>query len=291
MNEIIREEIRDIAIADIDPKSSVNVRISKVAESVARLRPSIERNGFWRSSPITVRPHPDESTGFEYEIVAGQCRLKACLELSMETIPAVVQDLDNDAALQLSWAENEFSSELTTSDKAHSIHKIVLKYTKEGRTLTDARAIAAEFFNISPATVIAYHPLIGLPQEASDMLDDGRLLLGDAKVVAKYTHDPWQPSESEEKIMERVKWINRLNSDEKKAAQKALKKCSREATIEQLENAKEKELDRQFLLEEVEIPTDLHKRLISWGEERGLGGANASVIIKHMIVETLKQNE
>lgn len=285
------EEIRDIATAAIDPDSTVNVRRSKVEEAVELVKSSIAKNDYWSSSPIIVRPHPDRSSHFEYEVVVGQCRLRACLELGIEEIPAVVQDMDNDAALKQSWGENEFSSGLPIRDKAYWIHKILLRYTGEGRSLSDAREIAAKFFNISPSTVITYHPLIGLPEEAKTMLEEGSLQLQDATVIAQHTHDHKHPWESDQTIMERIEWITDLNVDERKAARKAISKLGHKASVEQLDKFKENELDRKFATVKVEVPTDLHGRLIDWGAERGLIGVSESVIISHMIAEVLRRGE
>ncbi|NQS97572.1 MAG: hypothetical protein HQ591_03885 [candidate division Zixibacteria bacterium] len=53
---------------------------------------------------------------------------------------------------------------------------------------------------------------------------------------------------------------------------------------------KEKILQKESLKVEVAVPTDLHSRLIEWGEERGLIDVSESVIISYMITETLRQS-
>ncbi|NQS97573.1 MAG: ParB/RepB/Spo0J family partition protein [candidate division Zixibacteria bacterium] len=221
-------EIRDIATAVIDPDSNVNVRKSQVAESVATVKSSIAQYGYWRHSPITVRPHPDKEAPFEYEVIAGQCRLRACLELDLAEIPAVVQDMNDDGAIQQSWAENEFTSELAKSDKAHWIHKIVSRYTEEGRSLPDARRSVAEFFNISEQKVIDYLPLTALPEEVKDLMDEGRLNVRDATVIAKHTYSA-QPEQAEQKMKERVEWIMGLDTDARKAARKVISQLGHQA--------------------------------------------------------------
>ncbi|MDP8228561.1 MAG: ParB/RepB/Spo0J family partition protein [Candidatus Electryoneaceae bacterium] len=286
------EEIRNIATAVIDPDSSVNVRRSQIADSVATVKRSIEKQGFWGSSPISVRLHPDRDSDFEYEVVAGQCRLRACLELGLEEIPAIVQDLNDDEALQQSWAENEFSSDIVISDKAYWIHEILLRYAKKGKSLSDAREVVADFFNISVATVIKYRPLAALPEEAKKLLDEGRLQVQDATVIAQHTFDG-NPNDSEKRIMERTKWIMELNVDERKAARKAIGKSGPLTPLEQLETKKEGflDMDREILIEKIEVPKDLHSRLLKWGEERGLSGVDASKIISYMIVDTLGKDQ
>lgn len=283
-------EVRDITTTAIDPDSSVNVRRSRIEESVETVKSSIAKFGFWGHSPITIRLHPDRESHFEYEVVAGQCRLRACMELDIEQIPAVVLDVDDDAAIQQSWAENEFSSEITTSDKAHWIHKIVLRASEEGKTMPHSRQIAAAFFNISEQTVITYLPLTGLPEDVKQLVDIGNFPIKDATKIAKNTYSR-NIEESEEKMRERTFWFMDLNTEEKRAAHKAIGELPHNASIEELKTAAKNILDTEFLRIKVAVPADLRDRLMNWGEERGLINVNPSIIIQYMVSETLRRGE
>lgn len=282
-------EIKDIATASIDPKSTVNVRRSQVKESVDKVKSSISAHGFWRSNPITIRLHPDSSSQYEYEVVIGQCRLKACSELGIEQIPAVIQEIDEDEAIRQSWAENEGRSDITTSDKAYWIHKIVTKYVKEGKTLSECREIAAVFFAMSVPTVIKYHPMAFLPPEVNEMLDNGKLRIQDAEAIAKYTYDPSNPEGSEQKMKERAEWAMKLNKDEKKECPRILEDLGPEASIDELDNEVKKRANQRQAIIEVAIPEALRRRLQEWGDEKGLTGASEAVIISHMVVMMLSR--
>ncbi len=282
------KEINLIPLSEIDPHSTINVRRSRIEEAVEKVKSSIARNGFWEHSPITLRPHPDKNGDFRYEIVAGQCRFKASLELGLDNIPAVVDDFNNDDGIKFSWSENEFSTELSPIDKSYWIQQIIRRYSDEGLAINNARVKTAEFFNISIQTVINYLPLIGLPDTAKKLLDEGKLKLSDAETIAKKTYNPKHPSESEKVMEERVNWMMGLDIEEKKAARKALSKLGSAATVEQLEVEKEKILDTEWSKVEVAVPLALHDKLIQWGEERGLFNVTEAVIIQHMITETLK---
>ena len=54
MNEIVQ-----VKLSEIDPESAVNVRLIGIEESVAEVKSSIEKYGYWPESPIILRPHPD----------------------------------------------------------------------------------------------------------------------------------------------------------------------------------------------------------------------------------------
>lgn len=280
-------EIKDIATASIDPKSTVNVRRSQIEDGVEKVKSSIVEHGFWRNNPIIIRRHPNSSSKYDFEVVVGQCRLKACLELGREQVPAVVEEVDDDAAIRRSWAENEGRSDITTSDKAHWVHKIVTRYALEGKTLSECRQIAANFFAISVPTVIKYHPMAFLPPEVKEMLDNGKLRIQDAEAIAKSTYDQSNPEGSEQKMEERAKWAMKLNKDEKKECPRVLEDLGPDASIDELDNeVKERANQRQAIIQ-VAIPEALRRRLQEWGDEKGLTGASEAVIISHMVVTML----
>ena len=73
-------EVKQILVSTIDPKSAVNVRRLGIADNVERVKSSIQEHGYWPDQPIVVRSHPNPASGYEFQHITGQCRLKACLE-------------------------------------------------------------------------------------------------------------------------------------------------------------------------------------------------------------------
>jgi len=272
-------EIKDIPTARIDPKSTVNVRRSQVEEGVEAVKSSIKEHGFWRTNPIIIRPHPDTLSEYQYEIVVGQCRLRACLELGLEQIPAVIEEIGDDAAIRKSWTENESRSNLTKSDKAYWVHKRMTRYSTEGKTATESHQLTAEFLGISVPTVINYYPLAALPDSVMKMIDDGSLRVQDAKVIAEYSQRPL--------MKERAEWISQLDKPHKDAAQKALKKLGPGAPVAGLDEETNRIVAKKTGTVQVTVPESLREKLLEWGEERGLGD-NEAIIITHMIAETLR---
>ena len=99
--------VQMIDLTAIDPDSTINVRRQGVEENVEKVKASIQQHGYWPDQPIIVRPHPDSNSTYDYQNVTGQCRLKACLALGLEEIPAFIDELDDNEAIQRSWLENE----------------------------------------------------------------------------------------------------------------------------------------------------------------------------------------
>ncbi|MBL7188515.1 MAG: ParB/RepB/Spo0J family partition protein [Phycisphaerae bacterium] len=277
-------EIKNIATASIDPKSTVNVRRSQVKEGVEKVKLSIAEHGFWRRNPIVVRPHPDSASEYEYEVVAGQCRLKACLALGIEQIPAEIQEIDDDNAIRLSWAENEGRSPITPSDKAYWADIITTKYRKQGKNKGESRTQAAKDLGVSVPTIIKYQPLCVLPDDVMRMVDDKKLRVDDAVAIVESCVGA-QDQELEQKIRERAEWIMPLDQHHKKAAVKVLKEVGPKASIDDLD--KKLAGETKNITFEVTIPEALHPRLKKWGDDKGLIGASESLIGSSMVATML----
>ncbi len=285
-------EIEDIAIANIDPESTVNVRRSEVEESVERVKASIAEHGFWRNNAITVRPHPDNASEYKYEVIAGQCRLKACLDLELDVIPVIIQDINDDEAIRKSWAENEGRSDITKGDKAYWVRKVIDKAWNEGRSAKEAYKIASKFFAMSDQSVRKYYPAGFLPREVRDMVGEGKpLRMSDAEAIGRSAYLLNDLEEADEKMKERAEWIAEMpDKAHKDEAIKALNNSKQQVTIDELDSLVQEEIEKQAAKVEVSIsiPEALHGKLLQWGEQQGLGDADDATIISHMITKTLQ---
>ncbi len=243
----ISTEIQEIAIASIDPESTVNVRRSEVEESVEKVKASIAEHGFWRNNAITIRSHPDSSSDYKYEVIAGQCRLRACLDLELDEIPAIIQEIDDDEAIRRSWAENEGRSDITKGDKAYWVKTIVQRAWDEGRSRKECFEIAAKFFAMSVQSVKKYFPAGFLPREVRDMVGEGKpLRMVDAEAVGKSAYLLIDEDEADEKMKERADWIANLpDKAHKDEAIKALNNSKAQATVDELDAKVQEEIEKQ----------------------------------------------
>ncbi len=280
-------DIKGIATASIDPESTVNVRKNQVEEGVEKLKSSIKKHGFLEECQIVIRRHPDSSSEYEYEIVVGQCRLKACLELGLEEIPAVVKDLNDDDAISLSWAENESRSELMMVDKVYWADFYFQKYRKQGKNKGESARRAGKHLGKEAQTIKRWLPLAILPDDVIRMVDDKKLFIEDAEAIALSCVDTESDEELEQKIRERVEWIKPLDKRHKEAARKVLKDVRVQASIDDLDK---KLADKvKTLTFEVTIAEDMRPRLIKWGDDAGLIGAAEGFIISNMVATILSR--
>jgi len=92
-----------------------NPRSSFEGDSFNNLVASIREKGVLE--PILVRPVDGNGT---FELVAGERRLRASREAGMETIPAIIRIMDDDAAFEVMTIENLQREDISEIDEARS---------------------------------------------------------------------------------------------------------------------------------------------------------------------------
>ncbi|MEO8208792.1 MAG: ParB/RepB/Spo0J family partition protein [Chloroflexota bacterium] len=110
--------VRMIPLGQIAPNPE-QPRLAFVAEALAELAASIREHGVLQ--PILVRPRGNN----EYELIAGERRWRASKAAGLETIPALVEELDDDTAREISIIENLQREDLTPLDEAAMYDRMV----------------------------------------------------------------------------------------------------------------------------------------------------------------------
>jgi ParB family chromosome partitioning protein len=137
-------------------------------------------------SPITVRPI--EHGEFQYELVAGERRYLATKLAGLDTIEAVVRDLDDQQTIEIQLHENLKRLEIEPLDEAFS-YKYLIDHAQilEGglpRPYTVAD-IAAKFSR-TEEIILRRLKLIELCQQGKDDLAAGKLPLAHAELIARF---------------------------------------------------------------------------------------------------------
>ena len=279
--------IQTIDVNLIDPDSTINVRRQGVEENVQKVKESIQQHGYWPDQPIIVRPHPEPKSEYNYQNVTGQCRLKACLALGLEEIPAFILELNDDEAIQRSWLENEVRGDLTYSDRAYWVERIYKRYNGEGYTSEEALGLAAQYLGVTVQTVMRYYTLSALPQDLKKMVDQGSLPTGIAVRIVRNTYDGSCFKQSQKAMKERTSWILGFDRDTREHAIKAIEQLGHRASIADLNANVVKRRRESRRVVEYAIPTELYDDLLQWGLDRGL--EDEQTIIAYMVAETLKR--
>lgn len=287
MNEIVK-----VKLSEIDPKSKVNVRRSGIEESIAKVKSSIEKYGYWPEFPIVLRPHPEEQSEFAYENVSGQCRMKATLALgNLEKIPAIIVDLNDDEALQRSLSENDKSTPLSFSDYTYWVEKKHNEFRAQGCTAGEAFKKTAVFWNISLEKAKEYYRLGGLPESVKKRVDNGSLRITVANAIVK-SSDSIADEEEKKKVMEaKAEWIGNYETKEKAIAKKAMLESKNKATPEELDKKME-ELGNSGKTLKVELMEGDDLKLQKWGVDQGLPNKTPiSAVASQLIHKTLKSTK
>lgn len=95
------------------------------------LAASIREHGVLQ--PILVRPRGPNT----YQIVAGERRWRASRQAGLETIPAMIEEIDDDTALEIAIIENLQREDLTPLDEAAMFDRMIRQHGYSIRKLAD----------------------------------------------------------------------------------------------------------------------------------------------------------
>ena len=133
-------------------------------EKLKELSESIKKHGIIQ--PLIVR-----KKGTNYELVAGERRLRAAKLAKLQTVPVLVRDYDEKQMRELSLVENIQRHDLNPLEEAKAIQELMKQcdYTQ---------AQAAERLGRSRAAVANLLRMLNLPEELQAMVADERVTAG-----------------------------------------------------------------------------------------------------------------
>lgn len=168
-DEILDEKsTNEIDIYDISPNPQ-QPRHFFDEEALSELAENIRENGV--ITPITLR-RLDKG----YEIIAGERRWRAARKAGLKTIPAIVLDIDEKKAYQLSMVENLQREDLSPIEEAQGFRKLMEDY---GMTQDE---VANAVSKSRPAVANAVR-LLELPAEIITMVEAGKLSAGHGRTL------------------------------------------------------------------------------------------------------------
>ena len=136
---------------------------------LAQLEASLKASGLIQ--PITVR-----AVGDQYELIAGERRLRAATRLGWSHIPAIVKDYDDRALLTLALVENLQRADLNPIEEAEGYARLITEFQV---TQQDVAAAVGK----DRSTVANSLRLLNLPASVRRMLQDGQLTVGHARAL------------------------------------------------------------------------------------------------------------
>jgi ParB family chromosome partitioning protein len=162
------EHNSEVPIERLEP-NPVQPRTVMDPEALRGLAASIRESGMVQ--PILVRPHDGR-----YQIIAGERRWRAALELGLRTVPVTVRTVPDERLLELALVENIQRQELSALEEAQAYVRL-----QEELHLTQEQV--AQKVGRDRATVANTIRLLRLPREARELLAAGALGAGHARAV------------------------------------------------------------------------------------------------------------
>ena len=226
-----REKVLDISLLEISDFPDHPFKV-KADESMLEMADSVKQYGVL--VPALVRPKPDGG----YEMVAGHRRKKASELAGMETMPCIVRDLNDDAAIVAMVDSNLQRECILPSEKAFA-YKMKLEAMKRqgqrtdltsaqlGRKLVgkESREILAEQTGESRNQISRYIRLTYLSPLILEMVDEKRIAFNPAVELSYLTEKEQQnlyttmqsedctPSLAQSQRMKKLSQECRLNVD------------------------------------------------------------------------------
>ena len=178
-----REQVQQIPIGELFPFKNHPFKVLD-DESMQRTVESVEQYGVL--SPLIARPRPEGG----YEIISGHRRQHAAQLAGLETLPVIVRQMDDDAAVLLMVDSNLQRENILPSERAFA-YKMKLDALKNQGARSDLTSpqVAAKFRSddavakdqgISGDTVRRYIRLTNLVPELLDMVDEKKIAFNPA---------------------------------------------------------------------------------------------------------------
>lgn len=246
-----KEQRTEMPLSDLHPFEGHPFKVLD-DELMAQTVESIKQIGV--VSPLIVRPDPEGG----YEILSGHRRLHAAQLAGLETVPVIVKEMDDDAAIIFMVDSNLQRENILPSERAFS-YKMKLeamKHQGERGDLTSAQVgpkswaaqVVAEEAGDSKSQVKRYIRLTNLIPEILDMVDEKKIAFNPA-VELSYL----KPSEQKE-FLEAMDYAQASPSLSQAQRLKKLSQeggCTLDAMCEVVNEIKKDELDHVTIKNEV----------------------------------------
>ncbi|HSM31330.1 MAG TPA: ParB/RepB/Spo0J family partition protein [Woeseiaceae bacterium] len=159
---------------DLLQRGQYQPRLDIRQDSLEELANSIKAQGVVQ--PIVARPIGKSGDTQRYEIVAGERRWRAAQMAGLESIPAVVRELPDEAAIAMALIENIQREDLNPLEEARALERLIREFD-----LTHGEA--AEAVGRSRAAVSNLLRLLDLSDRVKPMLEARQIEMGHARAL------------------------------------------------------------------------------------------------------------
>ena len=163
------EMVRQLSVEQID-RNPYQTRSRFDETAMAELAESIKASGVVQ--PVLVRPQPDG----RFQLIAGERRLLASQRAGKSTVPAIVKQVSNEQAMEMTIVENLQREDLNAIEQARA-------YERLGREFGLTQEQMAQRTGKERSSVANFMRLLKLPAEVQGLVEENKLSFGHAKAL------------------------------------------------------------------------------------------------------------
>jgi ParB family transcriptional regulator, chromosome partitioning protein len=162
------ESVAQVSIDLIDP-NPVQPREVFQADRLHELAQSIIANGIIQ--PLVLRRRNER-----YQLIAGERRWRAAKMAGLDTVPAVIREIDDDRLLEVSLIENIQREDLNAIESAHAFDRLSREFKLTHEEI--ARRTGKD-----RATITNILRLLRLPEDVQQLLAERKIAMGHARAL------------------------------------------------------------------------------------------------------------
>ncbi|MGB0712390.1 MAG: ParB/RepB/Spo0J family partition protein [Gammaproteobacteria bacterium] len=146
--------------------------------SLSELAQTVREQGI--VEPVVLRPHPEIDRHFE--LIAGERRWRAAQRAGLSKVPAMIRDLDDEAAAAQALVENLQREDLNPVDKAAAMARMCEQFQW-------THAEVGQAMGVGRVSVTRQLRILQLPESVLDHVRCGALTEGHARVLTTLPDD------------------------------------------------------------------------------------------------------
>ena len=163
-DSIVKIEIDSIKASRFQPRQDFT------AEAITDLVNSIKEKGVLQ--PLLVRQIGKDN----YELIAGERRLRAAKEAGLRFLPAIIKDFSDNETLEVALIENLQRENLNPLEEALAFQRLAAEFNRTQEEI-------AKVIGKSRSYITNTMRLLNLPEEIKDMVKSGKLTAGHARTL------------------------------------------------------------------------------------------------------------
>lgn len=167
---------REIPVEQID-RNPFQTRMHVDEAQLAELAASITANGVVQ--PILVRP---QANG-RFQLIAGERRWRASQLAGKKTIPAILRQVSDEQAMEITIVENLQRADLNPMEQARAFERLAREFSMTQEQM-------AQRTGKDRVSVANFMRLLRLPESVQELVESGQLSFGHAKALLGLNHHP-----------------------------------------------------------------------------------------------------